>query len=1092
VEKNPGQPLNLAATQGFIVTDPDGARALADSVGVRTFPVFCSGAGSDIELARLGFLDVRPTDGDATALARLIERSLNTKLGGLVYVCSTSAPINLSAMLNNMGFAVRMAPLYAVARVESLPRVLVDALRNDALDAAVFFSADEARAFAHLVQRAELERTTKRLIAVVAAPVVAAPLTVLSFARVITAPKSDPASVIGIVDDALLPQPEPEPALVPEPTPDPQPEPDSVPEPIPEPEAEPMPGVVEELPQPKNRLGLLAAFTGLFRKPGHPVETETVALDGDPAPEQKPEPERAPPPEPRPIIEAQPEQKPESTPEPEPEPKPQTETLSDAQVETQPAPGESLFQLMSRFFAGMRSRPSIQDEAPGASAEQTSEAFTVSEPEPTPEPEPQPEPVPERPPEPEPQLERAPEAPVESPPGPIPDLLAAPREGLFDRIRRFFAGKSAQPSVQDEPPHEQLSEPVVDQKPEPQPIAEVVPEPEPMAEPLPEPIPEPVAVIASEPEPITEAVVEPEPAPETSSPEPEITQGPPSAPPAPSMWSSLRGLFRARPTSSAEKTEDNERPDEKAVVQDDVPPTTDSTPPTPELLQPKEAEPQPEPAPVVEPEREQIPEPQPVSPSPLEPAPEPEPEPIPEPEPKPLPEPEPVPTRAPEKSPQMESPLATIPAPQDEPKPMAALDEPDKETIPEPEAPRNVRGGGRAARLLAEDAADARALNQRFKMPGSETVSDTDAAPETMERPPAAVRKSSGGGSRVLMGLVVLALIGAGVYSGLPRLRNMMSAPAPQTAQAPVAAPSAVLAPSSDAAKDIAALNTRLSALEQRPAPAADTSALEKRIAAVETAAKAKNPDDLSESVVNQARQITSLTARIAVLESAIGNVARLEDLAKRLEALEGKSAEANSVLALGERVTGLEKRDSIAATALVLAAAQLREAAMAGRSYAVELETVNQLAARAGVSFDASSLTPAAAKGMPRLDALQKSFPVMAAAAVRAGVMPDAAAGWFTRMIDRVLSIVSIRPFGDAAGDSPGAVVARAEQHLVTGDVARAVGELEALTGGAASAASAWLAGAKTYAAAARTLDELAARSVGAMNAGVQTKAAP
>ena len=115
---------------------------------------------------------------------------VNPKLGGLVYVCSTSAPINLSAMLGNAGFAARMTPLYAISRLDALPQKIADALKTQALDCAVFFSADEARAFALLVQRANLDATTAHLVAIVAAPVVAAPLTVLKFARIVTAVKS--------------------------------------------------------------------------------------------------------------------------------------------------------------------------------------------------------------------------------------------------------------------------------------------------------------------------------------------------------------------------------------------------------------------------------------------------------------------------------------------------------------------------------------------------------------------------------------------------------------------------------------------------------------------------------------------------------------------------------------------------------------------------------------------------------------------------------------------------------------------------------------------------------------------------------------
>ncbi|MSO96894.1 MAG: hypothetical protein EXR11_01565 [Rhodospirillaceae bacterium] len=236
---------NLTATQGFIVSDADGARALAEAVGVRTFPVFCDSAGTAAELARLGFTDARSADGDAAKLARFVERSLNPKLGGLVYVCSTSAPINLSAMLGNMGFAVRMAALYAVKRIDAMPDNVRSALESKALDGGIFFSADEARAFAHVVQRANLDHTTSRLLAVVASPVVAAPLTVLKFARVVTAPKSDALTLIGFVDDSLLPQPEPEkPAPVEEPI-APPPPPPVVEEIAPEPKPEPIPAPVQ-------------------------------------------------------------------------------------------------------------------------------------------------------------------------------------------------------------------------------------------------------------------------------------------------------------------------------------------------------------------------------------------------------------------------------------------------------------------------------------------------------------------------------------------------------------------------------------------------------------------------------------------------------------------------------------------------------------------------------------------------------------------------------------------------------------------------------------------------------------------------------
>ena len=438
--------------------------------------------------------------------------------------------------------------------------------------------------------------------------------------------------------------------------------------------------------------------------------------------------------------------------------------------------------------------------------------------------------------------------------------------------------------------------------------------------------------------------------------------------------------------------------------------------------------------------------------------------------------------------------------------PMATpQDDPEKEAPNDAETPRMVRGGGHSASLLAEDAADARALNQRFKMPGSEPLPEAEPLEtlSTMAGAGAATSRTARRSPRivyVLLALIVIIVVGVVTAPRwAPQIRNALNVSTPTTnvpipTPAPLQSSETFMAPQAradDLAKDVAALNARLVAIEQRPATAgaAETMALEQRITALETATKAKSPDDLSSGVTNQARQLKNVSARIATLESAIGNVAKLEDVATRLSALEGKSAEANSVLALGERVTSIEKRDSIAATALVVATAQLRDAVRAGRPYSVELETVNQLALRANVVFEASALTNNATKGFTQVDALKATFPDMVAAAVRSAAVPGEAASWYRTILDRAFSIISIRPFGNVEGTTPGAIMARAEQALRSNNMAQAVREIETLSGPPASAAVSWLQMAKAYVTAERALDDLVMRSLGAMSAISQTK---
>lgn len=459
--------------------------------------------------------------------------------------------------------------------------------------------------------------------------------------------------------------------------------------------------------------------------------------------------------------------------------------------------------------------------------------------------------------------------------------------------------------------------------------------------------------------------------------------------------------------------------------------------------------------------------------------------------------------------------MATIPpTPTSEPVPestIAAVDTMDvsaEETKSTADLPRS-RTGGRSARLLAEDAADARALHQRFKF-GSETAdsdkatSETSAAEAPMTPPRSSPQRRGSRGVPLVAGLAVIAGVGYVTSSWwMPRLQGTpaqtppaasVASPAPsQSVSDPQTAgnPMASLQARADAlAADVVALNARMAAVEQRPAggpgdPAA-LAALSKRVAVLESAPAVDGtaPEGLSASVTNQARQLASVTARVATLEAALGNAAKLEDLATRLAALEGKSAEANSVLALGDRLAALEKRDAVAATALVLATAQLRDAVQSGRGYAVELETVGQLSARADVPFDASAMKADAANGLTQASVLKTAFPAAATVIVRADALPDATTGWVRRMLDRVYAILSVRPFGTLEGDSVGAIVARAEQALKHDNLAQAVTELEALKGAAATAATPWLAPAKAYVNALKAVDELSVRSVGAMSA--------
>jgi uroporphyrinogen-III synthase len=287
---------------------------------------------------------------------------------------------------------------------------------------------------------------------------------------------------------------------------------------------------------------------------------------------------------------------------------------------------------------------------------------------------------------------------------------------------------------------------------------------------------------------------------------------------------------------------------------------------------------------------------------------------------------------------------------------------------------------------------------------------------------------------------------------------------------------------------------------EQTAAPATETQALPAQTAVPEqkpattpaapAPAAPTNTDALGS-------EIAALSARIAALEAQAGN-SKVDELGQRVTNLEGRSANANSVLALADRVDALEKSNREAAAAQVTAVAlltavdQLHDALAAGRPFALELETAKALAGRGGITLDDQGFASFARTGIPTLSELQRRFDRESAAVIRASLLPEGRSSWLRRVLDKLMSIVTIRRTdGEADGNSASAVLARTEHKLAAGDLAGAAGEMDALSGAAAQAAADWLAAAKARVAAERAISDASAKAIGAL-AAAQTKTAP
>ena len=151
-----GEPLDLAGVQAVLVTSANGVRALARRVTQRDIPIFAVGPQSAVAAKAEGFTRVRSADGDAATLANSVSGWAKPGEGFLLHGAGEDASAVLTETLSAQGFQTRRENLYRVEKSTHLSAEAAGAIRQGAVDAALFFSPNSAALFAECVARDSL------------------------------------------------------------------------------------------------------------------------------------------------------------------------------------------------------------------------------------------------------------------------------------------------------------------------------------------------------------------------------------------------------------------------------------------------------------------------------------------------------------------------------------------------------------------------------------------------------------------------------------------------------------------------------------------------------------------------------------------------------------------------------------------------------------------------------------------------------------------------------------------------------------------------------------------------------------------------
>jgi hypothetical protein len=305
----------------------------------------------------------------------------------------------------------------------------------------------------------------------------------------------------------------------------------------------------------------------------------------------------------------------------------------------------------------------------------------------------------------------------------------------------------------------------------------------------------------------------------------------------------------------------------------------------------------------------------------------------------------------------------------------------------------------------------------------------------------------------------------------------------------PVAPPPPPPGPSPEVAQlrdQLTAVESRLTRLEQRPAPAAppppDLAPLTARVAALE-ARKPPPPVDLAPieaSIADLEKKPPgdpSLGPRVEALSGRVDALATKADaLTTREDALSGRVEATDG--ALGKRLDAVEAR----LAPLEKNAGQITT--LADRSARIARIQAAQAALDSGIKLgDLPGAPPAlahyAGAPPPTEASLRLSFPAAAQAALAASKPNVDDKPFLDRAWAKAQDLVTLRQ-GDhvIVGDPAAGVLARARADLDAGDLAGAVSALGALTGPGAAAMADWKAQAQGLLDARRALADMAAHA--------------
>ena len=190
------RPISTRGVQALIVTSTSGSIALKNAVESRKIPVFAVGHATAQILKNASFGDVKTAEGSVLTLINLILSNLKPENGPLVYLSGKNIAVDLVSILTTKDFSVQREIVYNAIAAKNLSEGTQKSLREQKIDAVLFFSPRTAFTFANLITKARLNDTTGSLSAVCLSETAADPIRNLGWREIVVAKTADQESLV--------------------------------------------------------------------------------------------------------------------------------------------------------------------------------------------------------------------------------------------------------------------------------------------------------------------------------------------------------------------------------------------------------------------------------------------------------------------------------------------------------------------------------------------------------------------------------------------------------------------------------------------------------------------------------------------------------------------------------------------------------------------------------------------------------------------------------------------------------------------------------------------------------------------------------